>query len=269
LEAAAVVVRAAMRGETQVGLILGSGLGPLGDEVETDAVLPYGDIPNIPASTAESHAGKLLVGRLEGREVLVLSGRAHLYEGYEPEDVVFGVRLLARLGVDALIVTNAAGAINPEFSPGDPMLVTDHINLTGRNPIVGQADARIGPRFVDMSQAYDPRLIEAAAEAAVALGEPAPRGVYLGLTGPSFETPAEIRMARVLGADAVGMSTVLEVIAARQAGMRVLGISCITNMAAGVLQQPISAQEVLETAERAHPRLSALIRSVVRDLPSV
>ncbi|MEJ7653439.1 MAG: purine-nucleoside phosphorylase [Chloroflexia bacterium] len=251
LEAAAVAVRAA-RGETQVGLILApaSAAGRRGGDRRCAALRRHPEYSRLDRREPRRQAARRAAG---GTRSTRTSGRAHLYEGYEPEDVVFGVRLLARLGVDTLIVTNAAGAINPEFNPGDPMLVTDHINLTGRNPIVGQMDARIGPRFVDMSQAYDPRLIEAAAEAAVALGEPAPHGVYLGLTGPSFETPAEIRMARVLGADAVGMSTVLEVIAARQAGMRVLGISCITNMAAGVLQQPISAQEVLETAERGTP----------------
>lgn len=245
-----------------VGVVLGSGLGALADAVQGTAI-PYADIPGFAASTVPGHAGRLVIGRLEGRPVAVFQGRFHLYEGYDPADVTFPVRVLRELGAATLIVTNAAGAVNPDFRPGDLMLIADHINLTGRNPLVGVGDERLGPRFPDMTNAYDPELRSLARRVGEALGIALREGVYAGLLGPSYETPAEIRMLRVLGADAVGMSTVAEVIVARQVGLRVLGVSCLTNMAAGILPQPLSHEEVLETGRKAARTFTRLLRGVI------
>ncbi len=253
--------RAPLRPE--VAIVLGSGLGGLAAELEDSIAIPYAEIPHFPLSTAPGHAGELLVGRLAGRPVMMFSGRVHLYEGYGPAEVVFGVRLARTLGADALFVTNAAGGVNPHFEPGTLMLITDHINLTGASPLVGPPEANLGTRFPDMSEAYDLRLRALAERVAAEQGQNLAHGVYLGLLGPSYETPAEIRMARTIGADAVGMSTVLEVIAARHAGLRVMGISCITNMAAGMLPQTLTEEEVIETALRVRDRFSALVRGIV------
>lgn len=250
----------------RIAIILGSGLGTLAERVENAVIVPYEDIPHFPRSTAPGHAGRLVIGRLEGVTVAMQSGRAHLYEGYRPADVVFGVRLLRYLGAQTLIVTNAAGGVNPNLSSGRLMLISDHINLTGANPLVGLNDARFGPRFPDMSLAYDPELRALARDVAVAQRLPLAEGVYLGLLGPNYETPAEIRMARTLGADAVGMSTVLEVVAANHGGMRVLGISCITNMAAGMLPQRLSEEEVIETAHRVREEFAGLVCGIVTAL---
>ncbi|HKQ71265.1 MAG TPA: purine-nucleoside phosphorylase, partial [Polyangiaceae bacterium] len=235
--AAAVSSKASVR--PTVGVVLGSGLGAFGEQLEE--AISYDAIPEMPASSVPGHSGKLRLGRIEGVPVACLQGRAHLYEGNSPADVVFGVRLLAKLGCRAVLLTNAAGGIGPHLEPGDCMLVTDHLNLTGRNPLVGphESDGRAGVRFPDMSRAYDPRLGELAHAAARELGVELKEGVYAGLLGPSYETPAEIRMLRTLGADAVGMSTVLEVIALRQLGVRVAAISCITNLAAGISPTPL------------------------------
>jgi purine-nucleoside phosphorylase len=259
--AEAVARRAPLRPD--IAIVLGSGLGGLADEAERATVVPYEAIPHFPRSTAPGHAGRLVVGRLAERPVIMFSGRAHLYEGYDPADVVFGVRLARRLGAETLIVTNAAGGVNPEWEPGTLMLIEDHINLTGRNPLVGPNDSRLGARFPDMTAAYDPALRQLARAIAERQGVFLPGGVYLGLLGPNYETPAEIRMARFLGADAVGMSTVLEVLAARHAGLRVLGISCITNLAAGILPHELTEDEVIETAARDRDRFAALIRGIV------
>jgi len=256
-----------IRGKTphrpEIALILGSGLGVLADHVEDAAVIAYEDIPHFPLSTVEGHAGELVVGRLAGRTVVIMRGRFHMYEGYGPELTAFPVRVMKELGARTLVVTNAAGGINTSFEPGDLMLITDHLNLTGRNPLVGPNDPELGPRFPDMSEAYSRRLRAIALETAREQGIGLREGVYAGLLGPSYETPAEIRMLRALGADAVGMSTVAEVIAARHAGLEVLGISCISNMAAGILDQPLSHEEVMETTERVKSRFLALVTGVI------
>jgi purine-nucleoside phosphorylase len=248
-----------------IAIVLGSGLGALAEEAEDAIVIPYDEVPHFPRSTAPGHAGRLVLGRLEGKPVIMFAGRAHLYEGYDASDVVFGVRLARRLGAEALIITNAAGGVNPEWEPGTLMLIEDHINLTGRNPLVGPNDPQLGTRFPDMTAAYDPDLRGLARRVAETQDLFLPGGVYLGLLGPNYETPAEIRMARTLGADAVGMSTVLEVVAARHTGLRVLGISCITNMAAGILPHELTEEEVIETAARVRDRFAGLIRGIVAD----
>ncbi|OUS77431.1 purine-nucleoside phosphorylase [Paenibacillus sp. MY03] len=247
----------------EIGLIMGSGLGVLGDHLEEPVVIPYHDIPHFPISTVEGHAGELLIGRLSGRIVVLMRGRFHMYEGYGPELTAFPVRVMKALGVRALLVTNAAGGINLDFASGNLMLISDHINLTGRNPLIGPNDDSLGVRFPDMSEAYSKRLREVAKEIASMQGFALKEGVYAGLLGPSYETPAEIRMLRTLGADAVGMSTVAEVIAARHSGIEVVGISCITNMASGILDQPLSHEEVMETAERVKSRFLGLVTSLI------
>jgi purine-nucleoside phosphorylase len=249
--------------QPEVGLVLGSGLGVLAERLENPVRIPYRDIPHFPISTVPGHAGELVAGRAAGRPVILMNGRFHLYEGYKAQAIALPIRVMRKLGVEKLIVTNAAGGVNLSFRPGDLMLIEDHINLTFTSPLVGPNDDNLGPRFPDMSEAYSKRLREIAVETAKEKGVPLVRGVYLGLLGPSYETPAEIRMARAIGADAVGMSTVNEVIAARHAGMEVLGISCISNMAAGILPQPLSHQEVMETAERVKEQFLALVLSIL------
>ncbi|MBO7744026.1 purine-nucleoside phosphorylase [Paenibacillus sp. MWE-103] len=250
----------------EVGLIMGSGLGILGDYIEDAVVIPYEDIPHFPASTVEGHAGELMIGTLSGRPVVLMRGRFHMYEGYGPELTAFPVRVMKAIGASKLIVTNAAGGVNTGYSPGDLMLISDHINFQGRNPLVGPNDNELGVRFPDMSQPYSKRLRELAANVAREQGFSLREGVYLAVLGPSYETPAEIRMMRVLGADAVGMSTVAEVIAANHSGMEVLGISCISNMASGILDQPLSHGEVMETTERVKTRFLGLVTGLI---PSV
>jgi len=253
----------------QIGVVLGSGLGGLADAVDTHAILTYAEIPHFPAPTAEGHRGRLVLGRLEERGVAVLQGRVHLYEGNAPEQVAFPIRVLGALGVRTLIVTNAAGGLNPRFRAGDLMLIRDHINFTGTNPLVGPNDAELGPRFPDMSAAYDPALRLAALAAAQAERLTLHEGIYAGVLGPSYETPAEVEMLAHWGADAVGMSTVPEVIVARHARLRVLGISVITNAAArvGTAAGPVTHEEVLAVADGAGLRLVRLVRRIVRDLP--
>lgn len=260
---AAAAVRGKSSFKPDLALVLGSGLGALADDVLDAVAIPYGEIPDFPVSTAPGHAGRLILGTLAGRAVAVMSGRVHLYEGYTAQQVAFPIRLLSALGAEALLVTNAAGGINTAFRPGTLMLITDHINLTGQNPLTGPNDRRLGVRFPDMTEAYSPRLQALAREAAQVEGIDLAEGVYLGLRGPSYETPAEIRMARGLGADAVGMSTVMEVIAANHGGMEVAGISCITNMAAGMLAQKLSEEEVIETAAMVRDEFSHLVRGIV------
>ncbi|HPS68733.1 MAG TPA: purine-nucleoside phosphorylase [Holophaga sp.] len=263
IQEAASFIRSRIREVPRTALVLGSGLGSLADELQDPVVIPYGEIPHFPAATAPGHAGRLLAGRLEGTPVLMMQGRFHRYEGHEPSRIVFPVRVLKCLGVARLLLTNASGGVQPRFQPGDFMLMTDHLNLAGCNPLVGPNDEAIGPRFFDLSRAYDPALCALARRAAGELGIQLHEGVYAWFSGPSFETPAEIRMARILGADAVGMSTVPEVIAAVHCGLRVLGISCITNLAAGILDQPVTAEEVFETSRRRGPVFSALMRRIV------
>lgn len=249
-----------------VGLVLGSGLGAFADALEEAVAIPYGEIPHFPTSTAVGHRGALVVGRSGGVPVAVMAGRVHFYEGYPIGQVVFPARVLGRLGVKTLVVTNAAGGVNTAFEPGDLMIITDHINLMGTNPMIGSNEASLGQRFFDMSEAYDRGLRGVAERACAAAGVRPRHGVYLALTGPSYETPAEIRMLRTLGADAVGMSTVPEVIAARHMDVRVLGLSCITNMAAGVLDGRLDHAEVLETGERVKSKLIEVLQGVVQEV---
>jgi purine-nucleoside phosphorylase len=264
LDAAASLVRACTPLAPRIGVILGSGLGAFADSLVDAVSVPYAQIPHFPASTVVGHGGALVVGRCGGVPVAVMSGRVHYYEGYTLEQVVFPARVLARLGVGTLLVTNAAGAVNTAFSPGDLMVIEDHINMLG-NPLLGPNEEALGERFIDLSEAYDRRLRDVAEAACRASGVTPRRGVYLALTGPSFETPAEIRMLRTLGADAVGMSTVPEVIAVRHMGVRVAGLSCITNMAAGVLDRKLDHREVLETGERVKSALIQVIGRIVAE----
>jgi len=250
----------------KVGLILGSGLGQLADRIEDAAAVPYGEIPHFQSSTVAGHRGRLVAGLLAGTAVWAMQGRVHYYEGYTMADVVRPVRVMRELGVTTLVVTNAAGGLNPAFRPGDLMLITDHINFFGTNPLIGPNEDAFGPRFPDMTNAYDPELRALAKAVAAEAGLPLQEGVYLGLSGPSFETPAEIRAFRILGADAVGMSTVPEVIAARHMGVRVLGISCITNLAAGLQPEPLSHEEVMETTARAAGNFARLVMGIVARL---
>ena len=265
-EEAAAYIRQQTSIQPEVGLILGSGLGVLADYITDATTIAYGDIPHFPISTVEGHAGELLIGRLNGRPVVLMKGRFHMYEGYAPELTSFPVRVMKELGVSKLVVTNAAGGINTDYEPGDLMLISDHINLTGRNPLIGPNEDRFGVRFPDMSEPYSRRLRALAQETAQAAGFSLREGVYIGVLGPSYETPAEIRMMRTLGADAVGMSTIAEVVAARHCLIEVLGISCISNMASGILDQPLTHEEVMETTERVKNRFLQLVSDVVPKL---
>jgi purine-nucleoside phosphorylase len=243
--------------------MLGSGLGGFADAVDAAVEVPYAAIPGWPASTAVGHAGTLVVGVFGGVPVAVMKGRAHLYEGHAPATVVFGVRVLGRLGIGSLVLTNACGAIDPTVEPGRLVAISDHLNLQATSPLVGPNDDALGPRFPDMSDAYDPEYRRLAHEAAARLGLELGEGVYAAWLGPAFETPAEIRMMRTLGADLVGMSTVPEVLAARHMGIRCLALSCVTNAAAGVRPEPIDHERVLEVGGRASGDLIALLREVV------
>lgn len=247
----------------RIGVVLGSGLGAFADELAAAARIPYADVPGFPRSTAIGHAGHMVIGKSGEIPVAAMQGRVHLYEGYSPREVVFPVRVLARMGIRALILTNAAGGINLEYKQGALVVIRDHINLQGQNPLVGPNDERFGPRFPDMTQAYTKLYRDIALQAAGKLGKTIHEGVYAGLLGPSYETPAEIRYLRSIGADLVGMSTIPEVIAARHMGVKVLAISCVTNMAAGILDQTLNHEEVLETAERVKGDFMALLRAVL------
>lgn len=250
----------------QIGLILGSGLGVLAEEIENPVSIPYEEIPHFPVSTVEGHAGELILGNLEGKSVVVMSGRLHLYEGHEAQKVAFPIRVMKELGIESMIVTNAAGGVNETFEPGDLMVIKDHVNLMFRNPLIGPNDNDWGPRFPDMSEAYDSKLRQLAHQVAKEQGFQLCEGVYCAVLGPSYETPAEIRMIRKLGGDAVGMSTVPEVIVARHAKIRVLGISCISNMAAGILPQPLSHEEVMETANQVKDKFIKLVKGIIRSM---
>ena len=249
-----------------VGVILGSGLGSFADTLENRVERPYSDIPGWPVSTAAGHAGKLVTGRLDGIDLIVAAGRAHLYEGYTAQEVAYPIREMLWRGMRALVITNAAGGINVSYKPGDLVLISDHINLMGVNPLTGLNDESFGPRFPDMSEPYSREYREIARQAAAVLGLTLNEGVYAALPGPSYETPAEIRYLRTIGADLVGMSTVPEVIAANHMGIKVLGISCVTNMAAGILPQKLSHADVLETGERVKDKLGTLLRAVLARL---
>ncbi|MDR6224576.1 purine-nucleoside phosphorylase [Desmospora profundinema] len=249
-----------------IGLILGSGLGDLANDMEEADVIPYSDIPHFPESTVEGHAGQLVLGRLSGKNVVAMQGRFHYYEGYPQRDVVFPVYVMKALGIKTLIATNACGGMNPDFKAGDLMLIDDHLNLTGTNPLIGPNDSRLGVRFPDMSAAYDKDLIQLAHRVGEELGIPLQQGVYAAISGPAYMTPAELIMLRNLGGDTVGMSTAPEVIAARHCGLRSLGISCITDMAIGEELEPLTHEQVVEVANRTKPRFIQLVKGIIAEV---
>jgi purine-nucleoside phosphorylase len=266
VEAAAAMVRDRCGAPPETAVVLGSGLGDFADRLRDPVAFDYSGIPHWPRSNVIGHAGRLVIGVVAGRRVAALAGRAHIYEGHEASAAAFATRVMGRLGVREIILTNAAGGINTTFAQGALMVIDDHINLLGTNPLMGPNDERFGPRFPDMTEVYSHRLRTIAHEAARAAGVTLSRGVYVAVHGPSYETPAEIRFLRTVGADAVGMSTVPEAIAARHMGMEVLGVSCITNMAAGVLPQPLHHDEVLETARRVRGSFIALLEGIIHRL---
>ena len=266
VDEAAACVRAALGEVPAVAVVLGSGLGAFGERLERPTLLPYGAIPHWPASNVIGHAGTLVAGQSGGRPVLALSGRAHVYEGHDLRTVTFATRVLGRVGVRVLVLTNAAGGINTAFTPGTLMVIDDHINFMGSNPLVGPNDDRFGIRFPDMTEVYARRLRDVVDRASSDTGIPVRHGVYAALHGPSYETPAEIRFLRTAGADAVGMSTVPEALVARHMGLEVLGISCITNPAAGVLPQPLDHAEVMEVARRVCGQFIALLEGTLARL---
>jgi purine-nucleoside phosphorylase len=264
---AAGIIRQRVNRTPETGIILGSGLGTLAEAVGADASVPYAEIPRFPKTGVEGHQGRLVIGALEDRAVAVMQGRAHFYEGHPMAEVVFPVRVLHALGARTLIVTNAAGGLNRHYGAGDLMLIADHINFMGANPLMGPNEDELGPRFPDMSEPYDPALIDLAEAAAAELGIPLRKGVYVGVSGPSYETPAELRMMARWGADAVGMSTVHEVIVARHMGMRVLGLSVIADTATGEGHEKVTHEDVLATVTRVEPNFNRLVRRIVHLLP--
>jgi purine-nucleoside phosphorylase len=266
LDQAAGYLREKMDKAPTIGLILGSGLGVLAEEIENPVKIPYNEIPNFPVSTVEGHAGQLVVGQLEGKQVVAMQGRFHFYEGYSMDVVTFPVRVMKEIGVKQVIVTNAAGGVNESFEAGNLMIIRDHINNMNANPLIGSNDEAFGVRFPDMSNAYSKELSALAKQQASNLNIELQEGVYVGNSGPCYETPAEVRMIRKMGGDAVGMSTVPEVIVARHAGLEVLGISCISNMAAGILPQPLTHDEVIETTERVKSDFLSLVKSIVEKM---
>ena len=257
------IIRARTTVEPRIAVVLGSGLGGFADDFEEPVAIPYDEIPGFVRSTAQGHAGKLVIGKIDGIPVLAMQGRLHYYEGYSLEEVTFPVRTFGLLGIKTLVLTNASGGINVQLSQGALMVISDHVNLMGVNPLRGPNDDRFGPRFPDMSAVYSPELQEVVVEEAKAIGIEVRRGIYGALSGPSYETPAEIHLLRNLGADAVGMSTVPEAIVARQMGLEVLGISCITNMAAGISDEPINHEEVMATGDRVRETFTELLRNVI------
>ena len=265
-ETAAKFIQKKTRLRPKIALVLGSGLGAFADEFAQATKIPYSEIPHYPRSTAIGHAGQLVIGTVEGVEVAGMQGRVHLYEGYSAKELAFPIRVFARMGVKAIILTNAAGGVKREFIEGRLVVISDHINLLGVNPLAGPNEAKFGGRFPDMTAAYDKRFRELTLAEGRLLGINLGEGVYAAVAGPSYETPAEVRYLRSIGADLVGMSTVPEVIAARHSGLRVLGISCVTNAAAGVLDQPLDHKDVLETAERMKGQFTGLLRAVIPDL---
>jgi purine-nucleoside phosphorylase len=258
-------IQARSKHRPRIGVVLGSGMGAFARNLDEANVIPFAEIPHFPTSTAIGHPGELVMGLSQGVPLAVMAGRVHFYEGYSLQQVVFPVRVLGRLGVEILILTNAAGSVNTTFKPGELMIIQDHINFMGGNPLVGPNEDQLGLRFFDMSEAYDPALREIAERACWKAGVAVRKGVYIAVTGPSYETPAEIQMARALGADAVGMSTVPEAIAARHLGLRVLGLSCITNMGAGVIKKKLDHLEVLAVGERVKEALSDVLGRIVQE----
>lgn len=252
--------------DLEVGMILGSGLGKIAELIEDPITIAYEEIPNFPVSTVTGHAGQFIYGTLSGKKVLVQQGRIHYYEGYSMQEITIPVRVFKALGAHSVMVTNAAGGVNESFEPGDLMMIVDQINYTGDNPLIGKNDEKVGPRFPDMSHPYDVDYQEVARQAAQTLDIHLQEGVYMGWSGPTYETPAEIRMSRLLGADAVGMSTVPEVIVANHAGLRTCGISCITNMAAGILDQPLNHEEVIEVSARVYQDFKQLVLEILKNM---
>ena len=269
LESCLAAVRRKTDFEPQVALVLGSGLGDYGKEVEVETVIPYSEIEGFPVSTAPGHAGRFLLGRVAGVKVAVMQGRVHYYEGYPMEDVVLPARLLGLMGAKALFLTNAAGGVNYTMNPGDLMLLRDQITCFVPSPLIGLNEDKLGVRFPDMSRVYDEELAGIIRTAAAGCGIPLKEGVYCQLTGPQFESPAEIRMLRMLGADAVGMSTAVEAVAARHMGMRVAGVSCISNLACGMTSAPLTSEEVNETAARVADRFTRLVTESIRAMGAV
>ena len=266
IQTAASFINNKLQKQPKIGLILGSGLGVLADDIQNPVKIQYNEIPGFPVSTVEGHAGQLVCGQLSGVEVIAMQGRFHYYEGYSMEKVTFPIRVMKELGIDKLIVTNAAGGVNESFTPGDLMIITDHINNMGTNPLIGPNDSRFGVRFPDMSEAYSKSLRKVAKEVAGKCNINVQEGIYVGNPGPVYETPAEVRLVRTMGGDAVGMSTVPEVIVARHSGLEVLGISCISNMAAGILDQPLSHDEVIETTEKVKSSFLLLVNEIVKSI---
>jgi purine-nucleoside phosphorylase len=262
------VIRARINVEPRIAIVLGSGLGGFADDFEDAVGIPYEEIPGFVRSTAEGHVGRLVAGKVESVPVLAMQGRVHYYEGYSFEEVTFPIRTFKLLGIKTLILTNAAGGINVQLTQGALMVISDHLNLMGDNPLRGPNDERFGPRFPDMSAVYSPELQELVVDEAKGAGVEVRRGIYGALSGPSYETPAEIHLLRTLGADAVGMSTVPEAIVARHMGLEVLGISCITNMAAGISDEPINHEEVMATGDRVRETFAELLRRVVSHIHS-
>lgn len=250
----------------EIGLILGSGLGELSKDIVADIKIQYSDIPNFPISTVKGHEGSLIIGKLSGKNIVAMNGRFHYYEGYDLKQVTFPIRVMKELGIKVLIITNAAGGINRNLSPGDLMIIEDHINFAFNNPLIGKNYDELGPRFPDMSHAYDEYLINMAIDIAKKNNIDIKKGTYVWMTGPQYETPAEVRLVSFLGGDAVGMSTVPEVITAVHGGIKVLGISCITNMAAGILPQPLNHSEVIETANLVKNKFSYLVKEIIKNI---
>lgn len=250
-----------------VGLLTGTGLGESAESIDSAAIFEYQNLPYFPLSTVQTHRGRLHIGKMQGHPVIALQGRFHLYEGYSPLQITFPIRVMQALGVKTLILSNASGGLNPRFNPGDIMIIADHINLTGANPLIGPNEDTWGDRFPDMTKAYDPKLMQSAQSAALLSGHKPQQGVYVGLKGPSLETPAEVRFLQTIGADAVGFSTVLEVIAAVHAGMHVLGFSIITNVHDPDHPVPANVDQIISTAENTAPKLDSIIQKVIAELP--
>ncbi len=264
IQEAVATIRARWSKQADVGIILGTGLGALADRISADATIPYEEISHFARSTVEFHAGRLILGSLEGKTVVAMQGRFHYYEGFSPKQIIFPVRVMRALGAETLIVSNACGGLNPQFRAGDLMLIEDHINLQGANPLIGPNDDRLGPRFPDMIEPYSRCLLELAQDTALSKGIATHTGVYVAVAGPNLETRAEYRFLRAIGADAVGMSTVPEVLAAVHMSMRVLGISCVTDMGLPDALEPANLQRILENAAKAEPKMNEIICGVLK-----
>lgn len=259
-------IKEKIKNQPEIGIVLGSGLGDFVDAIEDKIEIPYTEIPGFPVSTVKGHDGKLIFGHINSKEVCVMKGRIHYYEGYDIKEVVYPIEVLAGLGIKTIILTNAAGGVNTDFEPADLMIITDHINLMGKNPLIGPNDEDLGPRFPDMTDLYNKELVEVAENSAKKLGIDIKEGVYMYFTGPSYETAAEVRMARILGADAVGMSTVPEAIIARHRGLKILGISTITNMSTGILDTPLDHTEVVEVGKEVAGKFKELLKEIIEEI---